>query len=115
MFEATIRKNQAHGAFAMLELIFHAAVRNVRKSHGNAVLGLLMSIVQTVIMVGVMMFISHVMGMRANGLRGDYLLYILSGVFLFMTHSKAMSAVMSADGPTSPMMKHSPMNTIVSI
>jgi hypothetical protein len=28
----------------MLALIFHAAVRNVRKSHGSAVIGLLMNI-----------------------------------------------------------------------
>ena len=37
--------------FETLELIFHAAVRNLRKSNGNAVLGLVMSIIQSLIMV----------------------------------------------------------------
>lgn len=115
MFQPNIRKSPAHGGIAMMELIFHAAVRNVRKSHGNAVIGLLLSIIQSVVLVGCMLFMFHVMGSRGNGLRGDFVLYLLSGVFLFMVHSKAMSAVMGADGPTSPMMKHSPMNTIVSI
>jgi ABC-type polysaccharide/polyol phosphate export permease len=48
-------------------------------------------------------------------MRGDFLLYVMSGVFLFMTHVKAVGAVAGAEGPTSPMMKHAPMNTIVSI
>jgi len=30
-----------------------------------------------------------------------------------MTHIKAVGAVFGADGPTSPMMQHSPMNTII--
>ena len=45
MFRPDIRQTPARSGFAMLELIFHAAVRNIRKSHGNAVIGLLMSIV----------------------------------------------------------------------
>jgi len=43
------------------------------------------------------------------------MLYIMSGVFLFMTHTKAMGAVLGAEGPSSAMMKHAPMNTMVSI
>lgn len=115
MFQPAIRKTPTQGAFAMLELIFHAAVRNVRKSHGNAVLGLVMSIVQNLVMLGVMLFIFHLLGMRRSGVRGDYMLYMMSGIFLFMTHVKAMGAVMRCDGPTSPMMQHAPMNTIVAI
>ena len=115
MFQANVRKSPVQGGIAMAELIFHAAVRNVRKSHGNAVIGLLLSITQSIVLIGCMLFMFTVMGTRGNGLRGDFVLYLLSGVALFMVHTKAMSAVMGADGPTSPMMKHSPMNTIVSI
>jgi ABC-type polysaccharide/polyol phosphate export permease len=39
----------------------------------------------------------------------------MSGVFLFMTHTKALGAVVGAEGPSSPMMQHGPMNTIVAI
>ncbi|MFP5479470.1 MAG: ABC transporter permease [Alphaproteobacteria bacterium] len=101
--------------FETLELIFHAAVRNLRKSNGNAVLGLVMSIIQSLIMVLVMYFMFEVLGMRRLAVRGDFMLYVMSGVFMFMTHVKAISAVSNAEGPTSPMMMHGPMNPIISI
>ena len=115
MFRPNVRATKARGAIAMLELIFHASVRDIRKSHGNAVVGLLMSIVQSVMMVLVFYFMLNLMGARSSAIRGDFMLYIMSGVFMFMTHSKTLSAVAKSDGPTSAMMKHSPMNTIVAI
>ena len=115
MFRPNVRTTKTRGAIAMLELIFHASVRDIRKSHGNAVVGLLMSIVQSVMMVLVFYFMLQLMGARGSAIRGDFMLYIMSGVFMFMTHSKTLSAVAKSDGPTSAMMKHSPMNTIVAI
>lgn len=53
--------------------------------------------------------------MRGAAVRGDFLLFLLSGIFLFMTHTKTMGAVVGSEGPTSQMMKHAPMNTTVSI
>ena len=53
--------------------------------------------------------------MRRIAVRGDFLLYVMSGVFMFMTHIKAIGAVSGADGPTSQMMMHAPMNPIISI
>lgn len=115
MFRTEVRRTPARSAFAMLELIFHASVRHVRRSHGNAVIGLLMNMFQTVLLVGVFFFMFDVLGMRGNAIRGDFLLYVMSGIFMFMTHTKAIGAVTSADGPTSAMMKHSPMNPIIAI
>jgi ABC-type polysaccharide/polyol phosphate export permease len=115
MFRTEVRKTPARSALAMLELIFHASVRHVRRSHGNAVIGLVMNMFQTVLLVVVFFVMFDVLGMRGNGLRGDFLLYVMSGIFMFMTHAKAIGAVTSADGPTSAMMKHSPMNPIISI
>ncbi len=115
MFRPDIRQTPASSGLAMLELIFHASVRNIRKSHGNAVVGLLMSIVQSVIMVVIMVMLFDLLGARGSAVRGDFVLYIMTGVFNFATHSKTLSAVARSDGPTSAMMKHSPMNTIVAI
>ena len=115
MFQPVARKSKTSGGFAMLELIFHAAVRNIRKSHGNAIWGLLVSIIQSLIMVLVFLVMMTLLGMRSNAIRGDYLLYIMSGVFMYMTHSKTLQAVARCDGPTSSMMKHAPMNVIVAI
>jgi ABC-type polysaccharide/polyol phosphate export permease len=115
MFRQDTHRTKRAGAFAMLELIFHSAVRNIRKSNGNAVLGLVISIVQSLLMVLVFLFMMTYLGGGNRGIRGDMLLYVMSGVFLFMTHTKTISAVAKSDGPTSAMMKHSPMNPIVAI
>ena len=115
MFQPTLRKTPISSAFSMLELIFHASVRNIRKSHGNAVVGLIMSIIQSLIMVLIFYTMLTLLGGRRMAIRGDFLLYVMSGVFMFMTHTKTLQAVQNADGPTATMMKHAPMNTIVSI
>lgn len=115
MFQPQLRKTPVSSAFSMLELIFHASVRSIRKSHGNAVVGLIISIVQSLMMVLIFYVMLTLLGGRQSAIRGDFLLYIMSGVFMFMTHTKTLQAVQSSDGPTSTMMKHSPMNTIVSI
>lgn len=101
--------------FETLELIYHAGVRKMRQTHHNAVLGLVMAIVQALLMLLVMYFMMSLFGMRKIAVRGDFMLYVMSGVFMFMTHIKAIGAVASAEGPTSPMMMHAPMNPIISI
>jgi ABC-type polysaccharide/polyol phosphate export permease len=101
--------------YETLELIYHAAVRSMRKTHHNAVLGLLMAILQALIMLLVMYFMMSLFGMRRIAVRGDFMLYVMSGVFMFMTHIKAIGAVAGADGPTSAMMMHAPMNPVIAI
>ncbi len=115
MFRPALPRSKRSSAFAMSELIFHTAVRNLRKTNGNAIMGLVISIIQSVIMVLVFMFMMNYLGGKNRGIRGDQLLYVMSGVFMFMTHAKTMSAVAKSDGPTSSMMKHAPMNPIISI
>ncbi len=115
MFERRVNRTFGQSLLATLELVFHAAVRNIRKTHGNAVVGLLLNISQTVLLVAVFFVMFDLLGMRGSAIRGDFLLYVMSGVFLFMTHVKSLGAVVGSEGPTSAMMKHSPMNTIVAI
>ncbi len=115
MFQPAVPKSHVASLFATAELIFHVAVRDIRKSHGNAILGLMMSLVQSVVMVLFFWFMMTYLGFRGGAIRGDFMLYSMSGIFMFMTHIKTIGAVSKADGPTSSMMKHAPMNTIVSI
>lgn len=102
-------------ALRMGELIFHDSVRTIRKSHRHALIGLLMNMLQTFIFVAVFYVMFSILGLRQMAVRGDFLLYLLSGIFLFMTHNKTLKSVMAAEGPTSPMMQHAPMNTIIAI
>lgn len=102
-------------ALTILELIYHSIVRSVRKTHGNAIMSIAMNMLQVAIFVLAFYVMFSVLGLRSAALRGDFLLYIMSGIFLYMTHAKTLGAVVGAEGPASPMMKHAPMNTIISI
>lgn len=113
--QQTRRTSFLSTGFTTLELIFQVAVRNLRKRHGNAVKGLLTSIAKSMLMILLMFLIFDFLGLRRAVGRLDFLLFVMSGVFMYMTHSSAMGAVSGADGPTSPMMLHAPMNPIISI
>ena len=115
MFRIERRKSPLSQAFGMLELIHHATVRLIRQSQRNPVLGLLKNILRTVILVAVFYLMITLLGGRPNAIRGDFVLYLMSGVFLYMTHTRAMGAVFDSEGPTSSMMLHAPMNTVIAI
>jgi ABC-type polysaccharide/polyol phosphate export permease len=115
IFKAKVDPMRGQSAATLLELIFHTAVHRVRMSHTSPIIGLVLSMLQTIMMVLGFYVMFYFAGLRSSAIRGDYILYIFSGIFCFMLHTKAMAAVMSADGPTSNMMKHAPMNTIVAI
>ena len=55
------------------------------------------------------------MGARTMAIRGDFMLYLLSGIFLYLVHIQALTSVMNSENSTSPMMQHAPMNTLVAI
>jgi ABC-type polysaccharide/polyol phosphate export permease len=116
MFRVNRPQTNTASAFGMLELIFHGAVRAVRKGHRNAIVGLLLNIFQTVVLILVFWIMGTYLGIMRNAIHGsNFVLYIMSGVFMFMTHTQAIGAVSRAEGPTSAMMMHAPMNTIVAI
>ncbi|MEM8631165.1 MAG: ABC transporter permease [Pseudomonadota bacterium] len=100
---------------SFVELLYHSTVRAQRRGHGNAVIGMITSIMQTVVMVGVFYVMFEFMGLRGMAIRGDFFVYLFSGVFLFFTHIKTLGAVAGAEGPTSPMMLHAPMTTMIAI
>lgn len=102
-------------AITLLELVYHGVVRSVRKGHGNAVMSILMNLLQAATMVLAFVVMFQLLGLRRTAIRGDFLLYIMSGIFLYMTHTKTVGAVAGAEGPASPMMQHAPMNTIIAI
>jgi ABC-type polysaccharide/polyol phosphate export permease len=99
----------------MSEVVFHSVVRSVRSKHNNAFMALGLNVMQTLLMVAAFYLMFSILGLKGSAVRGDFLLYVMSGIFLFITHTKAVSAVANAEGPSSPMMQHAPMNTVVAI
>ena len=104
------------GAYKLVDLTFHNTVRSVRKGHRDAIFAILSNVVQTVVMIGAFfLFMSFFKKFGASmAVRGDFLLYVMSGIFVFMVHIKTMAAVAGAEGPTSPIMQHLPMTPTVS-
>jgi len=78
-------------------------------------MGLITNILQSVLMVAVFYFMFAVLGMRSMAIRGDFLLYLMTGIFLYLTHTKALQSVVTSEGPASEIMKHAPMTTFLSI
>ncbi len=116
MFDQVRRRTRLSVAIGMMEVIFHSVVRDVRKQHGNAFLALGVNMLQMVIFVAAFYVMFSMLGLRGPGaIRGDFMLYLMTGIFLYMTNVKALGSVMGAEGPTSAMMQHAPMNTIVAI
>ncbi|MEM6479213.1 MAG: ABC transporter permease [Pseudomonadota bacterium] len=115
MFETRRLRSRGSAAVNIIELIYHSTVRNVRKNDSNALIGLIMNMLQAIMFVAAFYLMFSVLGLRGMAIRGDFLVYIMSGIFLFLTHNKTMTAVVGSEGPASPMMKHAPMNTIIAI
>lgn len=114
-FEVQRRQSRFSAVIGLLEVIYHATVRHLRKSHYNAIVGLFLNMLQSLMLVIVFYVMYSVLGLRGVALRGDFLIYIMSGIFLYMTHVKTLGSVVGSEGPASPMMQHAPMNTLVAI
>jgi ABC-type polysaccharide/polyol phosphate export permease len=116
MFQSTRKpKGSLGSSLALAELIYHSIVRSVRKQHNNAFIAIVMNMMQAIMFVMAFYFMFSILGLRGAAIRGDFLLYIMSGIFLYLTHTKAVGAVAGSEGPASPMMQHAPMTTIVAI
>lgn len=115
MFSHRANSSAFEGAMTTFELIFHAIVRSVRSKHNNAFVAMGLNMLQVVLFVLIFYVMFTVLQLRSSAVRGDFLLYVMSGIFLFMCHVKAVSAVAGAEGPNSAMMQHAPMNTAISI
>lgn len=115
MFQQRNRTTKLGSALTILELIFHSVVRDVRASHNNAFIAIGLNMLQVLVFVAAFYVMFTVLGLRSSAVRGDFLLYVMSGIFLFMCHTRAVAAVARSEGPNSAMMQHAPMNTIIAI
>ncbi len=116
MFQYRTDKSTFSRFTTISEVVFHSVVRSVRSTHNNAVIAILQNLVQSVMFVAIFYFMMTILpGGRSNAVRGDFLLFMMTGVFMFMMHTKTMGAVLGADGPASPMMQHAPMNSTIAI
>lgn len=116
IFEGRKTNTTAGLAFDTLLLTYHSAVQKVRSSHANAVVAIVMSILQSVVFIAAFYLLFSLIGMsRVAQIRGHFLLYLLTGIFLYLTHVRAVNAMMSAETKTSAIMQLAPMNALIAI
>lgn len=115
MFEARQTNTMRRSLFSMLEVTYHASVQKVRSSHRNAVWAIMTSILQAGMFVGGFYLMFYFIGAREAKLRGDFMMYLLSGIYLYLCHIRTVAAVSAAEGGTSSLMQHGPMDPIVAI
>ncbi len=97
------------------EVTFHTMVRSLRNESGGAALGILLIILRSVAMIVVFLLVMNLMGAGGARIRGDAVLYIYSGVALFLLHNGAVSRTVSAGSPLLPIMRHTPMTTMLNV
>ncbi|MBL4806086.1 MAG: ABC transporter permease [Rhodobacteraceae bacterium] len=114
MAEVEKPKTLLYAAADFLGLIYHSIVREVRTKSGSASLGILSEVMQIMSFFAIFYIMFMVMG-RSVAIRGDFILFLLSGIFLLVIHMGAIGAVRGASNAISPMMQHAPMSVILSI
>lgn len=115
MFTQHRTRSMGGAVFTTLALIYHQTVQNLRQTHRNAVVGLLLTMLQASIMILAFFLMYLIIGTRTAPLRGDFMLFIMSGIFLFMAFNQCLAKVAAAGKATSAMLKHGPMNTAISM
>jgi ABC-type polysaccharide/polyol phosphate export permease len=115
MFESKRTYSTGRSLLNIAETTYHVAVRKVRSGHRNALFAIGKSIMQGLLFLTFFYLMFTVLGVRGAALRGDFTLYLLTGIFLYLTHITAFRGIVGSEGPTSAMMLHAPMNTIVAI
>ena len=74
-----------------------------------------LNLLQIAVLMGAFILMFTVLGLRSTVLRGDFFLFLLSGVMFYMAHIKTFRAVSGAAGAVSGIMQHAPMTTAISI
>jgi len=115
MFRVQKKKSGLTAAIEVCEVIYHCTARSARGNYSNAFFGLVMNVLMTALFIVAFYATMWMMGMTSAAIRGDFVLFLMSGVMSYMTYNKTMKAVYSSEGPTSPMMQHAPMTTFVAI
>ena len=113
MFQTSSRQSRFGATIHLAERVYHASVRKVLEKHGNALLSILVTIGQTALFTLAFYLMFAVLSVRASSIRGDFFIYTMSGVFLFMAHIETVKAISASEKSTSAMMQHAPMNTAI--
>jgi len=111
--DAAPRMTLLDAAAKHLSVLYATTVREVRNSAGASQLGLVMNILKTLAFVAAFYVLFVVVGRRDAGLRGDTMLFLLSGVLLFRLHSDAINKVRGAVSGNRALINYEPTKSVI--
>lgn len=115
MFTPRRNRNMIQAAGTTLSLIYYQTVYNLRTAHRNAVLGLILTIAQSAVFLMAFLVFYLAFGVRQSPIRGDFILFILSGIITFMLHVQTVGAVSNSHSVGNKLARHTPLTPAVLI
>ena len=113
-------KTKFGGALNTLRLIHITTAQAVRAKHRHPATGIIISIIQTLILLLIFVFLISALRGKGGGLDrtspvngGDIITFVMSGIFLFRAHNSAIQAIFSSPGVSSPLTNHQPINSTI--
>ena len=113
MFHQRKTRNIFEAVGTTLMLIHHQTVYRLRTEHRHAVVGLLMTILQSCLFIAGFLLFYLIIGTRQSPIRADFLLFIGSGIFVFMTNTKTCMAVAGSTTISSALTRHDPLSPAI--
>jgi ABC-type polysaccharide/polyol phosphate export permease len=107
-------KSLFFGLLEFMDLVFHSVVHEVRTQSGNATFGIMKEVTTMAIFLSMFYVFTVFLG-RSVAIRGSVMMFLLTGIVLFLAHIKAIGSVRSAATATSNIMMHAPMTVMLSI
>lgn len=87
------------GAVRAADRLHNATAAEVSRGHEHLLVSIAANVAQTLILVGVFYLFSILTGFGTAMVRGDLLIYLITGVCMFNLHIRAMGAVLSGGRP----------------
>ncbi|PZO66847.1 MAG: ABC transporter [Paracoccus denitrificans] len=112
MFEQRRAHSMLGAVGTTLRLIYNQTSHNLRQRDHNVIMVIAQDVIQSVLLVGMFVAMYWVLGISTSPLRGDHLLFIMTGMGIYLTHTKAVAAAAMAS-PNNPILQHGPINTTI--
>jgi ABC-type polysaccharide/polyol phosphate export permease len=112
MFKRKVSRTKLQAASELWSVIYHLTARNIRGGGRSAVYSVLSSIgIAVLLMILMAALMVYGFRIRSSPIRGDFLLYIMTGILLFTMHVRTFKSVAGAGGETAGTMKHAQAST----
>ncbi|MEM9009655.1 MAG: ABC transporter permease [Pseudomonadota bacterium] len=102
-------------ALSFLDLLFVSIVRDFRETTGNSHFGILAALSRPILLFTMFYVMFELIGLRTMVVRGDFFIFMMTGIFLFLSHILAVRRLRSTSHSTSGMIYNQKTSALLSI